>query len=331
MAKLRGGLMGCGMISEYHLKGWQRIPEVEIVAIGNRTIEKAELRARQFAPQAKLFSDLSTMLKEVELDFIDILSPPFMHREHVLQAKDAGVHIICQKPLTDTLESTEELVKDFRDYPKLFAVHENHRYRPWFQTVMEQYRKGFFGKVSLFKLEQYEPVEPAEAYKVNMEPGVLLEYGTHLVDMVRALLGEPESVYARTHNLNPRVKGESLVHVVFEYPETTAIIDTGWKPVGVKQGSVLVQGDEGEAYFEGTMTRGESSRFRLIKGHETILDESRDPLEDYTSSFYLLERECVDAMLRNGSVIQTPAENLKTLRATFSAYEAARRGEVIKL
>ena len=44
MAKLRGGVFGCGMISEFHLRGWQRIPEVEIVALGNRTIGRAEAR-----------------------------------------------------------------------------------------------------------------------------------------------------------------------------------------------------------------------------------------------------------------------------------------------
>ena len=53
--KLRGALFGCGMISEFHLRGWNRIPEVEIVALGNRTIERAEARRSQFAPQARVY------------------------------------------------------------------------------------------------------------------------------------------------------------------------------------------------------------------------------------------------------------------------------------
>lgn len=52
MAQLRGGLFGCGMISEFHLRGWQRIPEVEIVALGNRTISRAEARRDQYVPGA---------------------------------------------------------------------------------------------------------------------------------------------------------------------------------------------------------------------------------------------------------------------------------------
>ena len=76
MEKLRGGLFGCGMISEFHLRGWQRVPEVEIVALGNRTISRAEARRDQFAPQTHLYENLEAMLEKERLDFVDILTVP---------------------------------------------------------------------------------------------------------------------------------------------------------------------------------------------------------------------------------------------------------------
>jgi D-apiose dehydrogenase len=331
MKKLRGALYGCGMISEFHLRGWNRIPEVEIVALGNRTIERAEERRKQFAPEARVYSDLSTLLKEETLDFIDILTIPGLHKEHCLQAKEAGLHIICQKPITDDPKTAHELVEEMKDYPKLFAIHENHRYRPWFQQVLKAHREGFFGTTHLLHLTQYDPLAPKEAYKLEMEPGVFLEYGSHLVDMIRALLGEPDRVYMRPHHHNPNVKGESMVHVVYEYPQTTAVIDIGWKHLGLPIGSVLIEGDEGEAYYEGTMTRGPSSRFRLLKGIDIVSDETRSPYDDYVESFYLFERECVDAMLNGQPVTQTGAENLKSLLCTFAAYDSAKRREVVRV
>ena len=63
---------------------------------------------------------------------------------------------------------------------------------------------------------------------------------------------------ARLQRINPRVRGESLAHVVYEYPETTAVIDISWKAHGLSQGGVLFVGDAGEAFFEGRMTRGEA-------------------------------------------------------------------------
>ena len=328
--KLRGAVYGCGMISAYHLRGWQRIPEVEIVALANRTVERAEERRRAFAPEARVYRTLEEVLAQEDVDFVDILTPPDLHREHVLQAKAAGVHVICQKPLCATLADARALANEMAGYERLFAVHENHRYRPWFREVLKRHREGFFGEGLFVRLAQFDPQEPPEAYKLQAERGVLLEYGTHLVDMARALLGEPRRVYARLQHANPHLRGESGAHVVFEHDGgATTAIDVAWKAVGTRQGGALVTGTRGEAFYEGTMTRGEEARFRLFSGSDVVIDEARRPSDDYAESFYRFERACTDAMLAGTPPEQTAAENLRTLEATFAAYEAAERGEAV--
>ena len=331
MAQLRGGLFGCGMISEFHLRGWQRIPEVEIVALGNRTISRAEARRDQYVPGARVYDDLGRMLQDERLDFVDILTVPWLHRAHCLLAKEAGVHIICQKPLCDSLDEARSLVAAMQDYPKLFAVHENHPYRPWFQTVLALSREGAFGTPRLLRLEQYDPQEPPEAYKLETRWGVLLEYGTHLVDMALTLFGPPERAYARLQHLNPRMRGESQALVVYEYPEVTAFLDIGWKPGGLGHAGFVLEGDRGAVLYEGTLTRGVSARFRVTQGDRVVIDEIRSPFEDYVESFYRLERECVDCMRTGKPAIQSGARNLQTLAATFAAYAAADAGRAIEV
>ena len=85
------------MISEFHLRGWNRIPEVEIVGLGNRTLSRAEQRRDQFAPAARAYSDLREMLAAEKPDFVDILTTPALHREHCAIARDAGVHVILSE------------------------------------------------------------------------------------------------------------------------------------------------------------------------------------------------------------------------------------------
>jgi predicted dehydrogenase len=329
--KLRGGVFGCGMISEFHLRGWQRIPEVEIVALGNRTLSRAEARRDQFVPAARVYADLGTMLCEERLDFVDILSVPWLHRAHCVQAKAAGVHVICQKPLCDSLEDARALLQEMHGYPKLFAVHENHPYRPWFQRVAGLLGQGLFGAPRLLRFFQYDATEPPEAYKNEAQLGVLLEYGTHLVDMMLTLLGIPARVYARLHRFNPRMRGESSALVVYEYPETTAAIDIGWKPGGLAHGGFVLEGDRGAVLYEGTMTRGVSARFRVTQGDTVTIDETRSPYDDYVESFYRFERECTDAMLDGRPVRQTAARNFQTLAATFAAYAAAQKGQTLEV
>ena len=326
---LRGALYGCGMISEFHLRGWNRIPEAKIVALCNRTLARAEERRVQFAPAAHTYSDLTTMLAAERLDFIDILTTPERHEEHCRVAMAAGLHVICQKPLSDNLEYARDLVSATASYPRQFAVHENHRYRPWFQRVRSQFQAGDVGKVSFVRIEHLNATEPAESYKNQSSSGVWLEYGSHLVDMMRSLLGEPQSVHARMHRVNWNVRGESIVHALFEYPDCTAVIDVGWKRAALTQSSVLLCGDAGEAWYEGTLTRGSEARLQISAGANVVSDEPLTPYDEYVESFYLLQREFTDAMLGLRPLIQTGEEHLRTLECTFAAYVSAREGKPV--
>jgi len=323
MTRLRGAIVGCGMIAEYHLRGWLKIPKVEIVALCDPDQSRAEARRNEFVPPARPFDSLDALLRAETLDFVDILTPPWLHREHCLRAADAGVHIFCQKPLCGELDEARQLVEQLAPYPKIFAVHENHPYRPWFRRILQLKAEGFFGAIRHVALVQHDAREPPERFKADAQRGVMLEYGVHLVDMVRALLGEPRRVFASFERVNPRVRGESLAVAAYECDGAAATIEISWKAHGPELGSATVIGERGLALYDGRMTRGQSSRFRLYQEGQLALDEARCPTDDFCESFYLLQREFTNAMLGGGPVPQAAADNLKTLEATFAAYHAA--------
>jgi len=176
------------------------------------------------------------------------------------------------------------------------------------------------------RLEQNDPALPPQEFCRKSELGVLLIYGVHLIDMVRALLGAPERVSARLHRVSAGIRGESLAHVAFEYADATAIVDIAWKDGGFGQAGALVLGDRGEACYEGTMIRGGAARLRIARDHATVLDQARSSLDDYVEAFYLFERAFTDAMTGIGAAPQPAAENLSTLEMAFAAYASAERG-----
>jgi predicted dehydrogenase len=325
-AALKGAILGCGMISEFHLRGWQRIPEVQIVALGDTDVGRAQERRDVFAPRAAVCRSLGEMLERTKPDFVEILTPPRLHYAHCLEAMQAGVHVVCQKPLCGTLQNARDLASRALTHRALFVVHENHRYRPWFRTVLERLHEGYFGSPRWMRLFQHDPTQPAEEFKTRAPRGILLEYGSHLIDMMRAALGEPQSVRATQCLLNPKVQGESLAFAAFQYPEATAVVDVAWKPLGIPEGGLLLEGEEGAALYEGSMTRGDAARFRIFHRGAPELDEIRDPRQDYMESFYMLQREFVDALLRGGEISQSAVEHLRTLDAVFAAYRAAEVG-----
>jgi predicted dehydrogenase len=149
--------------------------------------------------------------------------------------------------------------------------------------------------------------------------------------MLRALLGEPDAVSARLHRVNPLVRAESLAHVVWEYAEASRGSRHLVEGRGVQQGSALVIGDAGEAWFAGRMTRGDTARFRMVRGHTAVKDERRCPTDDYTEAFYLLQRAFADSILSGGPAPQAARDNLRTLALIFAGYGAARTGRAVAI
>jgi hypothetical protein len=118
---------------------------------------------------------------------------------------------------------------------------------------------------------------------------------------------------------------------VFSYQNCTAAISTAWKHSAVAQSSLLLTGDLGEAWYEGSLTRDKAGRLRIIRGEQVGSDEVVVPYREFVESFYVFERQCVDAMLGRGHVEQTAAEYMKTFTCTFAAYESARTGRIVEI
>lgn len=321
--KLRGAVVGCGMISEFHLRAWRRIPEVEIVALVDPETGRAKQSRDAFYPAAEVFSDMMTMLQCSCIDFVDILTPPWVHREQCLQAAKRNLHIICQKPLCDRWDEADSLVQELRNYRQLFCVHENHPFRPWFRRVLKQKEEGFFGDLHEVQLWQRDVTEPPEKFKTQGERGILLDYGIHLVAMAQTLLGKPDSVGAHLEKINPRVRAESRAQLTFSYPEAKAQVEVAWQDGGEFSGGFTLQGSQGACVYTGTLARGNESRFCLFHEGEEVENEVRSPTADYAESFFLFQRDFVDALISGSCPPQPVSDNLQILKTVFEAYESA--------
>src|SRR3972149_10374538 len=109
---LRGALIGTGSIAPYHLTAWQRVPHVQIVALCNRTVEKARALAERFGiDAARVYADVDDLLaRETALQFVDIAPAPDLHRAQTEAAARHGLHVLCQKPMAARLEDARGLV-----------------------------------------------------------------------------------------------------------------------------------------------------------------------------------------------------------------------------
>src|SRR4029453_15233022 len=98
MAKVRIGRGGCGFVSELHMHAYRRVygVDIEVRAVAARGEHVVEFARRHHTPTAyRSFRDL---IADADIDVIDICTPPNLHASMIVEAMQAGKHVICEKP-----------------------------------------------------------------------------------------------------------------------------------------------------------------------------------------------------------------------------------------
>jgi predicted dehydrogenase len=130
----RIGISGTGFGVKAHLPALLAHPRFEVVALASPTSAKA-IAAERKIPHA--FASAEEMIEGCELDAITIASPPFTHRDAVLAALDAGLHVMCEKPFALNVEEAEEMVAASRDAGTACGIAHEFRFVPQRQAIKE--------------------------------------------------------------------------------------------------------------------------------------------------------------------------------------------------
>src|ERR1700712_2705064 len=105
---IRIGLIGAGGIAQAHVAGYRRNPgKIVFAAVADPVTANAERFAAEF--EATVYNDYRVMLKEADIDAVDICLPHHLHKDAILAAAAAGKHVLCEKPLCLTEEEAAEV------------------------------------------------------------------------------------------------------------------------------------------------------------------------------------------------------------------------------
>jgi predicted dehydrogenase len=339
--RLRGIAVGAGYFSHFQYEAWSRIPEVEILGVVNRNVDRArELAAKFKLPLAAGWPELPRLLDTLKPDFIDIITPPETHLEVVKLAAERGIALICQKPLAPTWDEAVEVVATAKRAGVRFMVHENWRWQPWYREIKRQLDAGALGELfSISVRMRMGDGWPADAYLARQPffrtyPRLLVyETGVHFLDAFRFLGGEITSVYARLQKRNPAIAGEDAGQVVCGFASgATAILDASRynEPTDAVDarytfGTVRLDGSKGhlELGLDGNLTLkplGEPAR-RIDYIHER-----RGFAGDCV---YAIQRAFVDRMLDGAEFENTGDDYLRTVALVEACYKSHLKNAVI--
>lgn len=326
---LRGGLIGCGYIADRQLRAWQRLEGAEITAVCDLDGEKAGRVAKTFGI-ARVYTDAEQMMDEVPLDFVDIATRPNTHLPLTTAAAGRGLHVVCQKPIADSLAEAQEIVDVCKRAGVTLMINENARHQAWFRKLKALIGEGALGNVHYARFEDRKrtslprPRFSKQPYFQEMPRLVVYEMGVHYLDTARYLFGEATTVYARLQRVSPHIAGEDRALIVSSFGDLDCLLDMSWCSVS----EPFAQVSWCKAHVEGT-------RGTAILGRDGVLSLYTDddqaswsfPEDSILQSFVATQQHFIDC-LRSGQEPETSgAETLKTMALVFAAYRSASEGQ----
>ncbi|MCK4823270.1 Gfo/Idh/MocA family oxidoreductase, partial [bacterium] len=213
---LKGGIVGCGWISHFsHIPAFRKIKNAEIIAVCDQSEELARKTASRFnIPKA--YRDFSLMLKEEQLDFIDICSPPHTHFELCMEAMEAGLHNLTEKPMVLNTAEAEEVISTSKKNKLKVCVIHNFLFNPVVQKAITLVNAGAIGELVSIDIKIFDSkkgiISQPHRWCHSMPGGIFGEYGPHAVYLALAFIGHIESLkaVAKKHTNFDWVKADEL-------------------------------------------------------------------------------------------------------------------------
>ncbi len=209
MAPIRIAVIGLG-IGRRHIRAYKTLPDVEVRAIVDTDARAlAKVRAEYGIPLAT--TDYEQILKGAKMagiDAVSICTPDRLHAGQALQALQAGMHVLCEKPMATTLEDAARLVRAVRESGHTFMVMHNYRFVPQFARLKELADGGTVGPLyygeSCYIQDLYSMQDLGPGYWRLADPqDFVLGGAVHNVDLLRWVLGEVAEVHAVSRHVMP--------------------------------------------------------------------------------------------------------------------------------
>ena len=195
---VRVAVIGAGSIAQVaHLPVLRKIAGIDIAAICDNDLSKAQAVGARFDVR-EAYDDIEEVLKYSRPDAVVICTPNHLHEIHVAAALSAGVHVLCERPLSLSYEGVERVLKAAERYGKRVMVGMNHRFRTDVQAVRGFLAGGELGMIDMIRggWFTFQPTAARQQLgwrlrRAEAGGGAMLDLGLPLVDLGLWLAGWP--------------------------------------------------------------------------------------------------------------------------------------------
>ena len=352
MKKLRFGIIGVGNMGTGHAMSMHNglTADIELTAVCDIRQDRLDRIKGLLGDSAAYFTDAQEMFRSGKVDAVLIAVPHYDHPTLAIQAFEAGLHVITEKPAGVYTKQVREMNEAAKKSGKVFGIMYNQRTNPVYQKARELIQNGELGEVkrfiwiitNWFRPQAYHDSGEWRSTWKGEGGGVLINQCPHNLDLWQWIAGVPKSIHSFCHfGKHYKIDVEDDVTAYFEYENgaTGVFVTTTSEVPGTNR--LEISGDRGKLVIE------ENRKLTFYRTVETIGEFNAknkmpfDQPEVWKCDVLSIDKEdnqhvkilnnFADAVLRGTPLLAPGEEGINGLSISNAIHLSSWLGEAVEL
>lgn len=326
--KLQFGVVGAGGFADSRaLPAFQEVEQFSLKAVHSRKEARAAELARKHHA-SNYYTDIDELVKDDDIDVVYVATPVNLHEEHTVKALRHKKHVLCEKPMALTVSASQRMVNVAKEEGVQLGIHFHMRSHLGFKAIKRMIENGDLGKIHLIRTQIHFLYPPNETWRYKPEKGgggVMMDVGSHCLDLLRFFGGEISQITSR---MEKRMGGEA---------DDTAITIARFLDgkMGISENSFAIPNRQNmlEIYGSKASIIGTRALGPFTDPEFRFLSESEDKIIDVPwKNLYVENMEkFINGILGKGEIPASGEDGLQNSRLLEAAYRSNKTGKTIEL
>jgi len=342
---IRVGIIGAGFIANFHIIGYQMDPRVRVVAIADIVADKAKSLAKKYGVE-RYYNDFRELLDDKEIQAVSICTPHPSHMEVSLAAAERGKHILCEKPMSISVEQCNKMIEAAKQAKVKLMVGFITRFYPVFRKMKDLVEDNAIGEIVMLRSLRWGWIPWSEwYYDPQKGGGILFDRFCYGVDASRW--------YTKSEVSEIYVKGDTLVHKDKRKKFGTEFIDNAKIIMKMKNGVIASSEESYSAKFgyyermeilgtEGVLL-GDPTKHSMITMYSTHGSKAKSPFDGLfypkgwsspdlnRESFANETKHFIDCILEDKQPSVTGEDGLAATKVVLAGIESLKTGLPVRI
>ena len=307
---LKIGVIGTGEMGQHHARIYRQNKNTELTGIADINKKRVQELAEKYDTQA--YTNHMDLL-ESGLDAVSIAVPTKLHKKIALEAIEQSVHILLEKPIADTVENADAIIKKAKEKKVKLLIGHIERFNPAVQAFKK--KQDLLGKIVSISARRVGPYNPR-----IRDVGIITDLGVHDIDVMSYIYDEKvQSVHAYAGSITHKFEDYASILLGFNNGNA-GTIQTNWlTPHKVRK--LTITGTKGIAYVDYIKQK---VKFFTDEGFQLIRLEKREPLSNEMEHF-------IDCIINDKKPMVGGGEGKHALQVALAAVESYKNNKVIPL